>query len=235
MSRPRIYDENHFRLSTYTNKAGKTYIYGYRNEWNKEKKQSGVVKRQYVGTFDQETGKAKLGPKFLSAHPEYAGKDLYYENNELVERDASELEEINERQENIFSDDLSVGATWACWETAKQHGIYSDLCDTFGKDDGSNLLRLGIYQYLVGNAMAGFEEWIPDVYVPGAEELNGRRISELLSRVDHNKMKAFFKRRHERRQKIYDQMDAKTLSRDCLYNRDSLPLIQQESAPTQPQ
>lgn len=211
MSRPRIYDENHFRLSTYTNKAGKTYIYGYRNEWNKEKKQSRVVKRQYVGTFDPETGKAKLGPKFLSAHPEYAGKDLYYENNELVERNASELEEINERQENIFSDDLSVGATWACWETAKQHGIYSDLCDTFGKADGSNLLRLGIYQYLVGNAMAGFEDWIPDVYVPGAEELNGRRISELLSRVDHNKMKAFFKRRHERRQKIYDEIDAKNI------------------------
>lgn len=211
MSRPKIYDESHFRLSTYTNKAGKTYIYGYRNEWNKEKKQSRVVQRQYVGTLDPETGKAKLGPKFLSAHPEYAGKDLYYENNELVERDASELEEIIERQESIFSDDLSVGATWACWETAKQHGIYKDLCDTFGQADGSNLLRLGIYQYLVGNAMSGFEDWIPDVYVPGAEELNGRRISELLSRVDHNKMKAFFKSRHERRQKIYDEIDAKNI------------------------
>lgn len=211
MSRPKIYDESHFRLSTYTNKAGKTYIYGYRNEWNKEKKQSRVVQRQYVGTFDPETGKAKLGPKFLSAHPEYAGKDLYYENNELVERDASELEETIERQESIFSDDLSVGATWACWETAKQHGIYKDLCDTFGQADGSNLLRLGIYQYLVGNAMSGFEDWIPDVYVPGAEELNGRRISELLSRVDHNKMKAFFKSRHERRQKIYDEIDAKNI------------------------
>lgn len=129
----------------------------------------------------------------------------------MVERDASELEEIIERQESIFSDDLSVGATWACWETAKKHGIYKDLCDTFGQADGSNLLRLGIYQYLVGNAMSGFEDWIPDVYVPGAEELNGRRISELLSRVDHNKMKAFFKSRHERRQKIYDEIDAKNI------------------------
>ena len=116
----------------------------------------------------------------------------------------------------FFPDDLSVGATWVCWETAKQHGIYSDLCKTFGKDDGGNLLRLGIYQYLVGNAMSEFEDWIPDVYVPGAEQLNGRRISELLSRVDHNKMVSFFRSRHERRQKIYDVLDAKN-------NKQGLP------------
>lgn len=92
-----------------------------------------MVNRQYVGTLDPETGKAKLGPKFLSAHPEYVGKELYYRDNELVELDFVENTDIPESRECIFSDDLSVGATWACWKTAEQTELYSDLCKIFGK------------------------------------------------------------------------------------------------------
>lgn len=215
MPRPRIYDEGHFRLSTYRNKAGKTYIYGYRNEWNKEKKQSRVVNRQYVGTLDPETGKAKLGPKFLAAHPEYAGKDLYYQDNELIEWDAVRLEEATELEECFFSDDLSVGATWSCWETAKQTGILSDLCKIFGNEDGSNLLRLGIYQYLTGKALFGFEDWIPDVYLPDSEELQEQDIENLLSRVDYAKIHAFFRIRSDRSKKTFEKLAEKE-SQNCL-------------------
>lgn len=199
MPRPRIYGDDHFRLTTTTNKDGRTYLIGYRNQWDPIKKQSRIVKRIYVGTFDPITGLVRFGKKFLNSHPEYVGKTLFYEDHELVERSELEIGEAQQRQqEEVFDDILSYGATWACWETAKQHHILEDLQATFGDKDGADLLRLAIYQYLEQDGMDAYEDWVPTVYLPGATVLSGQRISELLSKINHCNMDAYFRSRFKR-------------------------------------
>lgn len=78
MARPRTLPDNHFRFSTFR-KGDSTYVYGYRNEWDPVKKQSRIAKRIYVGTLNEATGRLRLGKKYLSNHPEYEGKTLYFE------------------------------------------------------------------------------------------------------------------------------------------------------------
>lgn len=199
MARPRIYGDDHFRLTTTTNKDGRTYLIAYRNKWDPVKKQSRIAKRLYVGTFDPITGLVKLGKKFLTEHPEYEGKTLFYEDHELVERTEEEIQEAQQREEQeVFDDILSYGASWACWETAKKHHLLEDLQETFGEKDGADLLRLAIYQYLEKDSMDAYEDWVPTVYLPGAQPLAGQRISELLSKVNHCNMDAYFRTRFAR-------------------------------------
>lgn len=90
MARPRTLPDDHFRFSTFR-KGDSTYVYGYRNEWDPEKKQSRIAKRIYVGMLNEITGRVKLGKKYLSNHPEYEGKTLYFENRTLVERSSKML------------------------------------------------------------------------------------------------------------------------------------------------
>ena len=68
-------------FSTYTDADGRTYVYGYRNRWDPEKKQSRIEKRCHVGRLDPQTGQVHLGRKFLTNNPEYAGKFWLYDNN----------------------------------------------------------------------------------------------------------------------------------------------------------
>lgn len=60
MARPRTLPDDHFCFSTFR-KGDSTYVYGYRNEWDPEKKQSRIAKRIYVGTLNEITGRVKLG------------------------------------------------------------------------------------------------------------------------------------------------------------------------------
>ena len=97
MGRPRVYDTPHFCLHTYVRK-GHTYVEAYRNEWDPEKKRSRIAQRKYVGALDTETGRVRLGKKYLSENPQYEGKILYYEDKQLVERTPEEVqEELNQR------------------------------------------------------------------------------------------------------------------------------------------
>ena len=203
MARPKTLPDNHFRLSTFR-KGDHTYIYGYRNEWNPEKKQSRVAKRIYVGTLNEVTGKARLGKKYLASHPEYEGKTLYYENHELVERnDISEDEETSMREQTHLSNNLCYGAPWALWQFAMKNGIFQHLQDAFGKEDGRNLLALGIYQLLTGQAMSSYEDWVTQAWLPISQPLCSQRISELLSRVEHEAMMKYFHLRFNRSKDNY--------------------------------
>ncbi|RBP52208.1 hypothetical protein DES29_12154, partial [Sutterella wadsworthensis] len=47
-------------FSTYTDADGRTYVYGYRNRWDPEKKQSRIEKRCHVGRLDPQTGQVHL-------------------------------------------------------------------------------------------------------------------------------------------------------------------------------
>ena len=47
---------------------------------------------------------------------------------------------------------------------------------------------MAIYQLLDGGAMNGYEDWLPDNWLPVSAPLSSQRISELLAQVDHGDM-----------------------------------------------
>ena len=205
MARPRTLPDDHFRFSTFR-KGDSTYVYGYRNEWDPEKKQSRIAKRIYVGTLNEITGRVKLGKKYLSNHPEYEGKTLYFENRTLVERSEQDVaEEVEQRETSWASNNLSYAATWALWQFASKNRILQNLQAVFGKQLGTNLLALAIYQLLDGGAMNGYEDWLPDNWLPVSAPLSSQRISELLAQVDHEDMVNYFRLRFDRSKENYQK------------------------------
>lgn len=205
MVRPRTLPDDHFCFSTFR-KGDSTYVYGYRNEWDPEKKQSRIAKRIYVGTLNEITGRVKLGKKYLSNHPEYEGKTLYFENRTLVERSEQDVaEEVEQRETSWASNNLSYAATWALWQFASKNRILQNLQAVFGKQLGTNLLALAIYQLLDGGAMNGYEDWLPDNWLPVSAPLSSQRISELLAQVDHEDMVNYFRLRFDRSKENYQR------------------------------
>ncbi len=205
MARPRTLPDDHFRFSTFR-KGDSTYVYGYRNEWDPEKKQSRIAKRIYVGTLNEITGRVKLGKKYLSNHPEYEGKTLYFENRTLVERSEQDVaEEVEQRETSWASNNLSYAATWALWQFASKNRILQNLQAVFGKQLGTNLLALAIYQLLDGGAINGYEDWLPDNWLPVSAPLSSQRISELLAQVDHEDMVNYFRLRFDRSKANYQK------------------------------
>ena len=205
MARPRTLPDDHFCFSTFR-KGDSTYVYGYRNEWDPEKKQSRIAKRIYVGTLNEITGRVKLGKKYLSNHPEYEGKTLYFENRTLVERSEQEVAaEVGQRETSWASNNLSYAATWALWQFASKNRILQNLQAVFGKQLGTNLLALAIYQLLDGGAMNGYEDWLPDNWLPVSAPLSSQRISELLAQVDHEDMVNYFRLRFDRSKANYQK------------------------------
>ena len=205
MARPRTLPDDHFCFSTFR-KGDSTYVYGYRNEWDPEKKQSRIAKRIYVGTLNKITGRVKLGKKYLSNHPEYEGKTLYFENRTLVERSEQEVAaEVGQRETSWASNNLSYAATWALWQFASKNRILQNLQAVFGKQLGTNLLALAIYQLLDGGAMNGYEDWLPDNWLPVSAPLSSQRISELLAQVDHGDMVNYFRLRFDRSKENYQK------------------------------
>ena len=205
MARPRTLPDDHFRFSTFR-KGDSTYVYGYRNKWDPEKKQSRIAKRIYVGTLNEITGRVKLGKKYLSNHPEYEGKTLYFENRTLVEKSEQDVaEEVEQRETSWASNNLSYAATWALWQFASKNRILQNLQAVFGKQLGTNLLALAIYQLLDGGAMNGYEDWLPDNWLPVSAPLSSQRISELLAQVDHGDMVNYFRLRFDRSKENYQK------------------------------
>lgn len=205
MARPRTLPDNHFRFSTFR-KGDSTYVYGYRNEWDPVKKQSRIAKRIYVGTLNEATGRLRLGKKYLSNHPEYEGKTLYFENRTLVERSEQDAaEEVQQREQSWASNNLSYAATWALWQFASKNRILQNLQAAFGKQLGTGLLALAVYQLLDGGAMNGYEDWLPDNWLPVSAPLSSQRISELLAQVDHEDMVNYFRLRFDRSKQNYQK------------------------------
>ena len=198
MGRPRIYDTPHFCLHTYVRK-GHTYVEGYRNEWDPEKKRSRIAQRKYVGVLDTTTGRVRLGKKYLSENPQYEGKILYYEDKQLVERTPEEVqEELDKRVPSPLNEVVSYGASAACWLVAQQSGMLEDLKKTFGAEVGADLLRLAVYQYLDGGSMDCFEQWASQHWLPKARTFSGQRISEMLSKITHQDITSYLKLRNHR-------------------------------------
>lgn len=83
-------------------------------------------------------------------------------------------------------------------ETAVHRGILEDLEVVFGNKTARQLLALAVYKFDGGGAMMTFEDWLPQVWLPEIEPLNGRRISELLSKVSVSLTENYYKRRYDR-------------------------------------
>lgn len=149
---------------TTSKKYDTTYVRAHRNQWIKEKGQPRQSYKEYVGTLDKKTGRVKFAKKFLQRRPEFEGRVLYYEANRLVERPDCEVIEETAGNENAkqvdteFSNVLTLGSTFACWQTAVEHNILDDIKAVLGKD-AEDFLRLAIYQYLDPSSMDSFSEW----------------------------------------------------------------------------
>ena len=191
-----------WNFSSYTDNKGRTYIISYYNRWDPVKKQSRVAKRIHVGRLNADTGEVSLSKSFLEANPNYVGEHVFYECNALVIRTEADAEAIRQEVQEDLSwrcDCVSFGLTYACWEVAKKSGILFNLQSVFGENDGTELLRLAIYQLCSHSmAMQNYEDWLPMNYLPKAEPLSSQKISTILAKVNQENTDKYFKLRHER-------------------------------------
>lgn len=186
-------------LST-TDSSGRTYIRAYQNAWNAEKKRSFVKSRIQVGRLRSD-GSVALSEGFKESFPSFADTTWYWGDHALL----SEEEFRQQFPQKDSPPDLSwsnevirFGSTWAAWETAVHRGILEDLEVVFGNKTARQLLALAVYKFDGGGAMMTFEDWLPQVWLPEIEPLNGRRISELLSKVSVSLTENYYKRRYDR-------------------------------------
>ncbi len=196
--------------------GGRQYVIASYSVWVPEKKQPRIAARKHVGRLQPDFS-VKLGKAFLQAFPQYEGKDVFFWKNRLLSRE--EISGIPEYQEAVSQEKsiavqeeagkkeedavearnacLQCGRSWVAWFRLKQSGILDDLDAVFGKDTGKILADLAVYAFSTqSGAMQNFEEWLYHTYLPRPEFLDGRRISEVLSRVTPDLTDAFFQRRH---------------------------------------
>ncbi len=205
----------------YVDKAGRSglpYVKASINRWDPEKKQARIAKRVHVGRL-QEDLSIRPGKAFLEAFPQYAGKELFFFENKLLERDeylkvnpeAAEQEE-QLRQEQLLAEQtpqelleldrrqmsLEYGRTATAWSHLQSSGILDSLDSAFGKEDGHLLAAISVYLLCEpSGSMQNFATWLGGVYLPNVPPLSGQRISELLRRVNRGKTNAFFRSRYD--------------------------------------
>ena len=186
-------------LST-TDSSGRTYIRAYQNAWNAEKKRSFVKNRIQVGRLRLD-GSVALSEGFKESFPSFADTTWYWGDHALLpeEEFRQQFPQKDSPPDLSWSNKvIRFGSTWAAWETAVHRGILEDLEVVFGNKTARQLLALAVYKFDGGGAMMTFEDWLPQVWLPEIEPLNGRRISELLSKVSVSLTENYYKRRHDR-------------------------------------
>lgn len=186
-------------LST-TDSSGRTYIRAYQNAWNAEKKQSFVKSRIQVGRLRSD-GSVTLSEGFKESFPSFADTTWYWGDHALLpeEEFRQQFPQKDSPPDLSWSNEvIRFGSTWAAWETAVHRGILEDLKVVFGNKTARQLLALAVYKFDGGGAMMTFEDWLPQVWLPEIEPLNGRRISELLSKVSVSLTENYYKRRYDR-------------------------------------
>ena len=194
--------------------AGRIYIRAYRNRWDPEKKRSFVEARLQVGRLQQD-GSVSLSSQFEETFPDYQGKQWFWADHELVPAEEFQTQFPSERQVKDISwsdENIRVGLTYAAWKTAEKAEVFGDLLSIFGEQDARTLLALAIYKLDGGGAMMSFEDWVPQVWLPEVEPVDGRRLSELFARMSVTKMENYFKRRCDRA--VEHSADGVTLSFD---------------------
>lgn len=160
------------------------YIKASINRWDPEKKQARIAKRVHVGRL-QEDLSIRPGKAFLEAFPQYAGKELFFFENKLLERDeylkanpgAAEQEE-QLRQVQLLAEQtpqelleldrrqmsLEYGRTATAWSHLQSSGILDSLDSAFGKEDGHLLAAISVYLLCEpSGSMQNFATWLGGV------------------------------------------------------------------------
>lgn len=216
---PRKPSPNGPSWSFYVDKAGRSglpYVKASINRWDPEKKQARIAKRIHVGRL---LGDRSIRPSkaFLEAFPQYVGKELFFFENQLLERGAylkvnpdaeeEEAQILLEQQQalgtpqELLEEDyrrisLEYGRTSVAWHHLQSSGMLDSLVAAFGKEDAHWLAAISTYLLCEpGASMQSFEDWLGGVYLPNVPPISGQRISELFARVTRTKTDAFFQSR----------------------------------------
>lgn len=178
-------------------------------KWDAEKKQSRTAARVHIGRLCDDNS-IRPGKIFLEKFPEYHGRELYYYENKLLDREGylkanpeaqqqwDELEKEAEKPRKTMQDLLKedwraisrqCGPTYAACKHMKQSKMIDDLEAAFGTQDARMLTALTVYALCQpGAAMENFASWLGGVYLAGVEPISGQRISELLGRITRAKV-----------------------------------------------
>ena len=143
--------------------------------WNKEKGYS---------THDR-TCIGKKGP---------GGKPVYnkhYKTREEIQALTSEVKTANETL-RIVSSTTFIGERLILDKASGETKIARFLKESFGERDGDKIMALAYYQIRHGKALSNAEDWL---YQRGFGDLrlSSQRVSELLERLQQDKINTFFK------------------------------------------
>ena len=150
---------------------GTTYLYEDRSYWDKEKGYS-THDRKCIGKLDAD-GK-----------PVYNG---YYRDREKIQKLEKKVQEID-----TASTTTLMGQRLVLEKEVKRTGVSKPLAKVFGKEDAARILALAFYDICRGKAFGRSPQWLEDRGF-GELGLSTQRISELLGRLDHDRINTFLK------------------------------------------
>lgn len=195
-------------------------------KWHAQKKQPRTAARVHIGRLCDDNS-IRPGKTFLEKFPKYQGKELYYYENKLLDREGylksnpeaqqqwNELEKDAAKPKKTMQDLLEedwraisrqCGPTYSAWMHMKQSKMIDDLEAAFGTQDARVLAALAVYAMCQpGAAMENFTSWLGGVYLASVEPISGQRTSELLGRVTRAKVDQFFTARFNQLLKVARQ------------------------------
>ena len=187
-------------LMSSKDKAGRIYIRAYRNQWDSVKKRSFVESKVQVGRL-LDDGSIRLSKNFVDKFPQYAHQTVFWGDHELISEENFSEAFVQKPESTDISwscDTVRIGVSYAAWQ--------------FGQQTARILFALSVYKLDGGGAMMTFEDWLPQVWLPEVQSLDGRRISEMLSSITQPQLERYYKLRYDRACKHSDS--AVTLSFD---------------------
>ena len=152
-------------------KNGTVYLYEDRSYRDKEKGYS-THDRKCIG---------KLGPDGKPVYNEY------YLNREKMEALEKKVKEID-----TASTTTLMGQRLILEKETRRTGVSKPLAKVFGKDDAERILALAYYDICRGKAFSRSPQWLEDRGF-GDLGLSTQRISELLGRLDQDRINTFMK------------------------------------------
>lgn len=167
-------------------KAGRIYIRAYRNQWDSVKKRSFVESKVQVGRL-LDDGSIRLSKNFVDKFPQYAHQTVFWGDHELIfEENFSEafVQKPESTDISWSCDTVRIGVSYAAWQ--------------FGQQTARILFALSVYKLDGGGAMMTFEDWLPQVWLPEVQPLDGRRLSEMLSSITQPQLERYYKLRYDR-------------------------------------
>ena len=189
--------------SILTNDKGYRYIYAYQTKWDPVRKQPRRSAKKYVGRLNDDDS-VNIGATFRAAFPQFAEGTFYYGANKQLVDEATYRADFPEKpgpkpcDEDVeLHSDLEFGLTWAAEQTAVRSGLLDSLTAAFGEDDARLLLNVAIYLLADAGSMDSYGVWRQGVYLSQGGVVDGRRISELFSRVRQDKIDKYFAHRHQ--------------------------------------